>query len=82
MTPIYPNMWQLYPASGSRDLMDYLEIWLLEDLTDEELSRGYEYLDPPLPKLCIKEDCERPIYVREMCMPHYQQWYYRTKKAK
>lgn len=81
-TPIYPTMWQSYPASCVRDLLDYLEIYLLEDLTDEELSKGYEYLDPPLPKLCTKEECARPFYALGMCSSHYQQMKRIAKRAK
>lgn len=79
MMPIYPTMWQMYPASGIRDLLDYLEIWLFEDLTDEEFARGVDHLDPPMEKLCSMDDCTKPHLARGMCGMHYQRWERRVK---
>lgn len=81
MIEIWPTMWQKLPARN-RDLEDFLELYLLEDLTDEELARGYEYLNPPSVELCTVDGCENDLSARGMCSSHYSQWYYSTKKAK
>lgn len=73
MTPIYPTMWQWYPAS-IRDLMDYLDSLVL---TPEERLVGIAYLDGP-DDVCVVDGCDQPSRSRDMCQRHYDSWRYRN----
>ena len=82
---VYRSMWQERPAS-TRDLQDYLEIWLLDDITDEELQKGYDYLagigQYNHPDRCTIDDCDRDLYSHGRCYRHYKREWDRANRAK
>lgn len=79
VTPIYPTMWQMYPAQEFEDMLDYL---LSLTLTPEQLRRGLAYLEIELIRICVIDQCDEEQYIRSMCKYHYGQWSYSKRKAR